>query len=68
MLISEYYETYDELYHKINESVFNGNPIIQGMLEYKPEKRIKIDDVLEALGAPVEVEGAPVEVEGGAGK
>ena len=68
MFISEYYKTYDELYHKINESVFSGKPIIQGMLEYKPEKRIKIDDVLEALGAPVEVEGAPVEVEGGAGK
>lgn len=46
----------EDFYEKINNSVFNGKPIIQGMLEYEPTERIEIEKVLEALDAPVEVE------------
>lgn len=61
------YKTYDELYQAINDSVFGGETIIEGMLEYNPKKRIKIDEVLEALGSPVEVEGGGGGAGGGGG-
>jgi hypothetical protein len=50
----------EKFYTKINESVFGGKPIIQGMLNPLPEEkkqgRTKIEEVLEALGVSEEDE------------